>query len=78
MTSHGRSCGQCVHSLSCYARFYWKRWIYRRAFKSIGRLCDGNPGFAYLLRFWLDNWIEQHPVLEEAQNEAKAFYKSVS
>ena len=67
-----------VRKLFRVAKYYRDWWIYRRAFKAISRLCEGNPGFAYLLRFWLDNWIEQHPVLEEAQNEAKAFYKSVS
>lgn len=59
------------------SRFYWKRWIYRRAFKSISRLCEGNPGFAYLLRFWLDGWIEEHQESEADKASAEDFYRSM-
>lgn len=59
------------------AQFYWDWWIYRRAFKSIGRLCDGNPGFAYLLRFYLDGWIEEHPASEADKDSAEDFYRSM-
>lgn len=59
------------------AQYYWDWWIYRRAFKSIGRLCEGNPGFAYLLRFWLDAWIEEHPVSDADKGPAEDFYRSM-
>lgn len=57
-------------------QFHWDWWIYRRAFSSIDRLCGGNPGFAYLLRFWLDgrpeDWIismSQEPVADDEIGE---------
>lgn len=59
------------------AQYHWDWWISRRAFKSIGRLCEGNPGFAYLLRFYLDGWIDEHPESEADKASAEDFYRSM-
>lgn len=58
-------------------QFHWDWWIYRRAFSLIDRLCGGNPGFAYLLRFWLDGWIAEHPAADAHKDSAWDFYRNM-
>ena len=66
-----------MNNLFLRIQFHWDWWIYCRAYNSIRRLCEGNRSLAYLMRLWLDDWIERNPVTEGQKDSAWDIYRSM-
>lgn len=52
----------------------WDFWIYYRAFNSLKRICERNPGFNHIMECHLKKYNEQNPVSESLKNSAEMFY----
>lgn len=55
----------------------WDWWVYRRAHHSLRRMCERQPGFAYLMELWIREWRGRHPISPELERATEAFFESL-
>lgn len=55
----------------------WDWWIYFRAVHSLRRICERQPGFAYLIELWIRKWRSRHPITPQLQESTEAFFQSL-
>ena len=55
---------------------WWDWKVYWLAYRSMCRMCQRKPGFAYLFKLSIDGWLEDHPVPENVKYATKVFYES--
>ncbi len=54
----------------------WDWMVYGLAVHSIRRICERNPGLAYLFELWIRDWRLKNPISKEAELATEEFYKS--
>jgi len=54
----------------------WDYWVYARAYNSLKRICERNPGFGYLMELHLRDWNKQSDISESLKKATETFYKS--
>lgn len=55
----------------------WDWWVYRRASHSLRRMCERQPGFAYLMELWIREWRGRHPISLELERATEEFFESL-
>lgn len=53
----------------------WDWWIYKRAYYSIQRIIDKNPGIGYFIKLHIDEFYNQNPVDEDTKVKTENFFK---
>lgn len=56
----------------------WDWWIYYRALHSLRRMCERNPGFAYLMRLHIQEYREKYPISPELEHATEGFHRAMS
>ncbi len=55
----------------------WDYFVMALAWKSSARICRDSPGYEYVLKAWLDKYIEQNPIDERLKASAVSFAESL-
>lgn len=55
----------------------WDWFIYRLAMHSIRRMCERNPGHAYLFELWIREWRLSHPIPPSLERSTEWFFESL-
>jgi hypothetical protein len=53
----------------------WDYLIYRLAFHSLRRMARRNHGTAVVLKLWINDYLEAHPVSKEQSDLAEIYYE---
>jgi len=56
----------------------WDWFVYLHAYKSINRIIEGNSGFGYLFKLYIDKWVREHPISENLRNSAETFFNELN
>jgi hypothetical protein len=63
----------------CFAdvqrKYDW--FIYKMAYNSIKRMCEKNPGMAYLMELNIRGWRENHPINDDLKHATEVFYDAM-
>ena len=54
----------------------WDWMVYRISQGSIRRICEANPGMAYLFELWIRGWNEEHPISDQLKKATEIFFES--
>lgn len=54
----------------------WDWTIYRFSCRSMQRMCERNPGIAYLLELQLKAYRERNPISPELESATEHFFKA--
>jgi len=60
-----------------YIRNRWDWWVYWRAHKSIERMFQSNPAYAYLFELFIREWRAKNPIPENIERATELFFWEV-
>jgi hypothetical protein len=63
----------------CFAdlqkKYDW--FMYCRAYHPIRRMCENNPGMAYLMELTIKEWLETHPISNDLKHATEVFHDAM-
>lgn len=63
----------------CFAKIQRKYdwFLYCQAYNPIKRICENNPGMAYLMELTIKEWIRKNPLSDDLKHATEVFHDAM-